>query len=163
MIRVHKQMDRPTNNSLLYLTTVRGHSIQRGPQTTDPYVLRALKDFVSEPELAEFMNYTRSFYTLEGHYVNLWHYDREITTRPTHPAYHAAVERTREEFRLPEPVTSYGWDELHKVPFIPSSGSGYGYRGEKGAPGNHEIAISRAVWHLNTWLERPESHRCLTG
>ncbi|PHT96187.1 hypothetical protein BC332_34887 [Capsicum chinense] len=152
-------MHRPTKNTLLYLTKVRGHEIRRGPQTVDPYVLRALRDFLTEPELAEFFQYTRSFYTIEGHYSNLWHYDKEITPRPTHPAYQAAVEHVRGVLRLPQPAQSSRWDELSKVPFIPSSGSGYGYRGKKGAPGNHETAVSRAVWHLNTWLERPDTYR----
>ena len=64
-----------------------------------------------------------------------------------------AIQSTRQAFKLSALVTSYGWNQLKEVPFINTSGAGYGYTGKKENPGNHDIAIGRAVYSLNHWLE----------
>lgn len=58
-----------------------------------------------------------------------------------------------EMFRLQNKVEAISWNALNQVPFIPSSGAGYGYIGKKGSPGNIDIAISRAVGSLYHWNE----------
>lgn len=146
-------MDRPTRNSLQFITSVRPHLIHREPFLVDPFVFDTLSNHVGLDVVQEFGNYTRSYYTLEGHYDNLWKYDRIITPKPQDPILDLAISIANEEFRLPTPVPSFGWNELAKVPFIPSSSAGWNYIGSKGAPGNHELAISRAVLSFKWWLE----------
>nr|QVG74788.1 RNA-dependent RNA polymerase [Riboviria sp.] len=103
--------------------------------------------------LTEFSQYTRSFYTLEGHYFNLWKYDRVITPKPHDLVLEEALSITRGRFAPAQRISSYGWDMLSKVPFIPTSSAGWKYIGAKGAPGNHELAISRAVGSLYAWAD----------
>lgn len=146
-------MDRPTNFTLQYLTTVRPHKINRENFLIDPFVYETLSETLGIDVVEEFGQYTRSYYTVEGHYKNLWKYDRPILPKPQDPLLDIAIERTRYEYRLPQPVLTYGWGDLAEVPFIGSSSSGWGFVGKKGAPGNHEKAINRAVSHLNWWLE----------
>lgn len=147
------EMDRPTRNSLDFITTVRPHLINRDPFLVDPFVYETLTDSFGIDVIQEYGNYTRSFYTLEGHYENLWKYDRIIVPKPQDPLLDLAISIARQEFKLDQPVQSYGWYELGKVPFISASSAGWNYRGRKGAPGNHELAISRAVLSLKWWLE----------
>lgn len=89
----------------------------------------------------------------EGHYSNLWSYDHPIIPQPDDPAIQLAIVHTNAMFKLPRRVSSIPWDNLKAVPYIALSGAGYGYVGKKSASGNHEIAISRAVFHLRTWDE----------
>lgn len=152
-------MDRPTNNTLQFITSVRPHLIHRDPFLVDPFVHDTLSDAFGIDVVQEYGDYTRSYYTLEGHYFNLWKYDRKIEPMPQDPLLDMAIAITREKFRLPVITQSYGWDELAKVPFIPASSAGWNYVGNKGAPGNHEIAISRAVLSLKWWLEDLELPR----
>nr|APG78242.1 RdRp [Hubei partiti-like virus 56] len=153
MIIKRNEMDRPTNNSLQYLTTVRPHKINRENLLVDQFVHETLSESLGIDVVEEFGQYTRSFYTLEGHYHNLWKYDRIILPKPDDPLLDMAIERTRYEYQLPTKVKSIGWDSLAEVPFISSSSSGWGFVGKKGAPGNHEKAISKAVLSLKWWLE----------
>ncbi|UXX19071.1 RNA-dependent RNA polymerase [Jilin partiti-like virus 1] len=157
---VYRRMerDRPTKNSLVYITKVEGHTIQKDPQIVDPFVRRALIALLDKDPVEEFSEFTRSFYTEEGHYLNLWKYDRKITPRPGDPDIDLALELTRKAFAPTEPILSIGWDSLGEVPYIPTSSAGWKYKGPKGAPGNHELAISRAVGSLYAWLDsqRPD-------
>lgn len=147
-------MDRPTNfGKVRYLTTVRPHPIRREPQLIDPYVKYALTELHGPDVLQQFEGYTRSFYTLEGHYENLWNYDVPEVKRPNTWEYEQAFQHARDAFRLDRPVTSLSWEQLGQVPFIPSSSAGYGYIGKKGDDDNHHIAIGRAVYSLQAWLE----------
>lgn len=150
------EMDRPTRNSLQFITSVRPHLIRRDNFLVDPFVYDTLSDTFGVDVVEEFGSYTRSFYTLEGHYHNLWLYDRKILPKPQDPLLDLAIRISREEFRLDTPVHSYGWHELAKVPFIANSSAGWNYIGNKGAPGNHETAISRAVLSLKWWSEDQE-------
>lgn len=160
MYRIHRNaMDRPTNNSLVYLTRVRPHYLQNAGTLRDEYVAECLNDLLGPEPLKEFEGYSRSFYTLEGHYYNLWKYDNPILPMPNDPALTAAIEHVTTLYRLPTPATSIRWDQLANVPFIPTSSSGWGYYGKKGAPGNHEKAIRRATSCLNWWLEGSRSFR----
>jgi hypothetical protein len=147
------ESDRPTFNTLQYLTKVAPHKIQRENFLVDQFVYDTLTDIFGINVVEEFGNYTRSFYTLEGHYANLWKYDRKILPKPQDPLLDIAIEKTRIKFRLPRKVKSYSWNDLASVPFIPSSSAGWGIPGKKGDPGNHEKAISKAVLSLNWWLE----------
>lgn len=152
-------MDRPTYHTLDFITTVRPHFIRRENFLIDPFVYDTLTDIFGLNVVEEYGNYTRSFYTLEGHYENLWKYDRKVLPKPQDPLLDLAISITAEAFRLPQPVQSYGWWELANVPFISTSSAGWNYVGNKGAPGNHELAISRAVLSLKWWIEDLELHR----
>lgn len=147
------EMDRPTNFTLDYITKVRPHLIRRDNFLIDPFVYDTLSSYIGVDVVKEFGDYTRSFYTLEGHYKNLWNYDRPILPKPQDSILDLAIEISRHEFRLPQMVESYGFYELARVPFIPASSAGWNYIGKKGDPGNHEIAISRAHLCLNWWHE----------
>lgn len=158
MLRVIKtrEMDRPTHHTLQYLTKVKPHLLDKEPFLVDPFVKESLTDLIGGDVVEEFGEYTRSYYTLEGHYYNLWNYDRAILPRPNDPILTQAISLAARAFTLPMPVYSISWDNLAAVPFIPSSSAGWGYVGKKGAPGNHEKAINRAVSSLNWWLETME-------
>lgn len=159
MLRRLHDMDRPTNNTLIYLTKVRPHPIKRDDQLRDPYVEEALRYVYSEDIVGSFKEYTRSFYTLEGHYANLWLYDRPFLDPPLDPLYYMAASHTREVFRLEHKVPSISWSSLASVPYIRTSSAGWGYDGKKGDLGNHELAIKRAVRSLRSWEERQQSWR----
>lgn len=159
MLRIMQQSDRPTNNTLVYLTKVRPHPIRRHEQLRDPYVEEALSDLLGYDIIDTYKEYTRSFYTLEGHYRNLWLYDRPFVPKIQDPVYNDALEHTRAMFTLPSKVRSIAWDALDTVPFISTSSSGWGYKGKKGQDGNHEIAIHRAVGNLLSWTEKQPSWR----
>lgn len=146
-------MDRPTNNSLLYLTKVRPHLLQRDNLIVDPYVYESLQELLGCNVVEEFGDYTRSFYTLEGHYHNLWKFDRPILPKPKIPLLDKAIDLARITFMLSSKVQSHRWDDLASVPFVPTSTAGWGYTGKKGDPGNHAIAINKAVKALNWWHE----------
>lgn len=147
------EADRPTFNSLRYLTKVRPHHISRDPWIIDHWAHGLLSDLYGTDAVNVFGRYTRSLYTLDGHYQNLWLFDRPILPKPDDPDLDIAIAHTRKIFRLRPKVKSHGWYDLADVPFIPSSGAGYGYRGKKGDPGNHDKAISRAHYSLKWWLE----------
>nr|UYL95496.1 MAG: RNA-dependent RNA polymerase [Lhasa Parti tick virus 1] len=153
---VYRDMDRPTFNSLTYLTTVRPHPLHKDPRIVDPYVYTALKDLIGRDPIEAFGRYTRSFYTLEGHYSNLWKYDKVITPKPEDPLLDQAIEVTRRAFDIPPGVFSYGFNEFDKVPYIPSSSAGWGYVGKKGDADNHSIAKGRAHLNLMMWIEDQE-------
>lgn len=153
------EMDRPTHNSLTFITTVRPHLIRRENFLVDEFVKDTLTSTLGVDVVEAFGNYTRSFYTLEGHYQNLWKYDRIILPKPQDPLLDMAIEITRQRFKLDTPVQSYGWYELANVPFISNSSAGWNYHGSKGAPGNHKLAVSRAVLSLRWWLEDLERPR----
>lgn len=160
MLKMMRQIDRPTeNDNLIYLKTVKPHKIVREDQLVDPYVANTLTEILGSNCLEYYKDYTRSFYTLEGHYKNLWLYDRLITSRPRSYAYETAVMHTRERFKLPTPATAYNWDEIGRVPFIPSTAAGWGYIGKKGDAGNHALAISKAVGNYYGWVEQQPTWR----
>lgn len=159
MLRMIHSVDRPTNNTLIFLTRVQAHKIVRDERLCDPYVYSSLEEIIGREALDEFEGFTRSFYSLEGHYANLWLYDRPFRPRCTDPVYTTAVEITREAFRLPSRVESISWDNLSAVPFIRTSGAGWKYVGKKGDGDNHTLAISRAVGSLRSWEERQHNWR----
>lgn len=146
-------MDRPTNFTLQYLTRVAPHKINREQYLVDQFVFDTLTDTLGIDVVEEFGNYTRSYYTEEGHYANLWKYDRQILPKPQDPRLDLVIAKAFEVFKLDRPVKSISWHSLASVPFISSSSSGWNYVGKKGDPGNHETAINRAVLCLNWWLE----------
>lgn len=150
---LRNEMDRPTHNTLKYLTTVKPHKIIREPMLVDQFVFDAMTDTFGIDVIKEFGEYTRSFYTLEGHYENLWKYDRKTLRKPADFMLNVAIARTRRDFKLERPAVSHSWHNLAAVPFISSSSAGWGFQGQKGAPGNHEKAINKAVLSLNWWLE----------
>lgn len=147
-------MNRPTNFTLEFVRRVKPHRIVRDPWLVDPYVKESLEELLNADVVNVFGTYTRSFYTLEGHYQNLWNYDRPYIARPESETLDRAISITADRLRLPEPVTPYSWHDLASVPYIPSSSAGWGYRGKKGSPGNHRLAIYRANaylhWHNDT-------------
>lgn len=159
MFRMARQseLDRPTFNSLKYLTRVAPHKITRYPLLVDEFVRESLEELMGTNTVEEFGQYTRSFYTLEGHYANLWKYDIPITGRPNDPVLERAIEATSQAFRLNTKARAISWHNLEAVPFIPSSSAGWGYVGKKGDSGNHEKAISKAVSSLLWWLETKEN------
>lgn len=153
MIVHRNEMDRPTNNTLQYLTTVQPHFIEREPFLIDNFVHDTLLTYIGENAVDEFVGMTRSYYTLEGHYHNLWKYDRQILRKPRDPRLEMAIYKAASAFKLPNPVRSISWNSLARVPFIPSSSAGWGFKGKKGDPGNHAAAISKAVLSLKWWSE----------
>lgn len=152
-IKMRNEEDRPTQNTLQYLTRVRPHHIHREDWLIDPFAYDTLSHTLGVNVVEEFGEYTRSYYTLEGHYQNLWNYDRRILTKPTDCRLQLAIERARSDFKLDAPVTAFGYNELASVPFISSSSAGWNMVGKKGDPGNHEHAIRNAVLSINMWLE----------
>lgn len=147
------EMDRPTNYTLEFVQRVKPHHITRDPWLVDPYVKESLEELIGRSAVEEFGSYTRSFYTLEGHYSNLWKYDQPITPPINDPIFDLAVQKARESLRLPVPVSTYNWERLKDVPYISSSSAGWGYIGKKGAPGNQTRAIERANAYLRWWLD----------
>nr|QUS52683.1 RNA-dependent RNA polymerase [Mute swan feces associated partitiviridae J] len=142
----------PTKNGRVrYVTSVQPHPIQKDPQLVDPYVRETLEYMIGIDPVALFLDSTRSYYTLEGHYENLWKFDTPHIPRPTNRRYQEALYNTQRHFRLPKPAVSHSWDDLKSVPFVPTSGAGYGYVGKRGDPGNHDLAINRAVGSLYAW------------
>jgi hypothetical protein len=147
-------MDQPECfGSIRYITRVAPHRISRDPQLIDPFVYQAMSDIWGDELLKSFVGYTRSFYTLAGHYQNLWNFGVPHLSRPSDRLYAEAVKITTQAFRLDNPISSFGWDQLAQIPFIPSSSAGYGYHGKKGDNDNQNIAIGRAVYSLNAWME----------
>lgn len=155
----NNEMDRKSFNSLRYLTTVRPHHITRDPWIVDPFVYNAVSDLYGTDPIDLLGEYTRSHYTLEGHYYNLWNFDRKIEPKPSDPLIDRAIEHVAQLYRLPKKVDTYSWHSLANIPFIANSSAGWGFTGKKGDPGNHEKAIHRAVGNLNTWLENPKGFR----
>lgn len=153
------EMDRPTRNTLVYLTRVKPHYLQNAGVLKDPFVETCLNELIGPEAVSDFDGYSRAFYSLEGHYWNLWKYDQPHIPMPDDPDLQLAIDHVSQLYRLDEPVTTIRWDQLDKVPFIPTSSAGWGYIGKKGAPGNHAEAIRRAVSSLYWWLEGPRSHR----
>lgn len=152
-LRRNLEMDRPTHNTLTYLTRVAPHRIRKDPWIIDKFVQECLAELMESNTVIEFGEYTRSFYTLEGHYYNIWKYDIPIVGKPDDPVLELAIQNTTDHFRLQTKVDAISWHDLKSVPFIPSSSAGWGYDGKKGDPGNHERAINRAVSSLYWWLE----------
>lgn len=148
-------MDQPSNfGNIRFLARVRPHPIRKDPQLVDPYIESSFIDLYGTEPLEQFKYFTKSFYTLEGHYDHLWKYDRLMPPEPDfNRNYKIALAHTSKCMRLPEPVTSFAWNELAQVPFIPSSAAGWNYVGKKGDPGNHSSAISRAHYNLCAWRE----------
>ena len=65
----------PTENGgLLYLKNLRPHHIHKDDRIIDPYVQEAIAELQGHDLADDFINVTRSYYTLEGHYDNLWKY-----------------------------------------------------------------------------------------
>lgn len=153
------EMDRPTHNSLTYLTRVKPHHITRDAITIDHFMRNMMIEYYGFDPINEFEGTTRSFYSIEGHYANLWNFDRQIIQAPEDPLFIQAIEHTRQAMRLPQPVACISWDALNTVPFIRSSGAGYGYRGKKGDTPNLERAIRLAVAHLNYYVEEQKGLR----
>lgn len=127
MFRVvrHSEMDRPTNNTLRYLTKVAPHRIVKDPWLVDDFIRKSLEELMGTNSVDEFGQYTRSFYTLEGHYSNLWKYDINIVARPIDPVIQQAIEATAIAFRLPTKARAISWWDLKSVPFIPKSSAGW--------------------------------------
>lgn len=145
------EIDRPTFGTLKYLTKVAPHPIQKEPWLIDPWAHSLLSDLLGSSPVEEFGMYTRSFYSLSGHYEHLWKYDRPILPKPNDPDLDLAIAHTRKIFSLTPKVKPISWNRLRDIPFIPSSGAGYGYIGKKGDPGNLDKAIRRAVSSLYWW------------
>lgn len=147
------EMDRPTNNTLTYLKRVAPHKIRKDPWLRDEFVHECLSELMESDVIEEFGEYTRSFYTLEGHYYNIWKYDIPIVPMPRDPVLTEVIQNTSRAFRLDRKVNAISWNDLRSVPFIPSSSAGWGYIGKKGDPGNYDKAINKAVSSLYWWLE----------
>lgn len=149
----YSEMDRPTFESLQFLTRVKPHHIVKEPLYVDHFIRAMFYELYGLDLLKEFEGTTRSHYSLEGHYQNQWNFDKAITLKPSDAILDEAIRIASEAFRLSRPVKSISWDNLASVPLITTSGAGYGYRGKKNAPGNHERAIRLAVAHLNAFKE----------
>lgn len=149
-------MDRPSFNTLEYVQRVKPHHIVRDPWLVDPFVQECLEEMLGCSAVEAFGSYTRSYYTLEGHYQNLWYYDRPYSPRPTDSIFYDAVTHTANTIRLPSPVTPYSWHDLASVPFISGSSAGWGYRGKKGDVDNHRLAIKRANAYLLWWRDNQD-------
>lgn len=89
----------------------------------DSYIENVLHEVVSDEFMNDFMQYTRSFYTTEGHYDNLWLYNW-VLTRPHNLYYKIALRITRDRFKLLRKAQAYDWDQLDQVPFISGTGAG---------------------------------------
>ncbi|KAK6616790.1 hypothetical protein RUM43_015069, partial [Polyplax serrata] len=59
------------------LTRVRPHKIVKDPWFIDHYAKDFLKQLLGSDIVSEFGKYSRSYYTEEGHYHNLWKYDSQ--------------------------------------------------------------------------------------
>ncbi|KAK6630794.1 hypothetical protein RUM44_002963 [Polyplax serrata] len=66
---------------LQYLTTVKPHKIVKDPWLVDEYVRDCLEQLLDKDVISEFGRYTCLYYTEEGHYNNLWKYDRKTPFR----------------------------------------------------------------------------------
>nr|UJQ88336.1 MAG: RNA-dependent RNA polymerase [North shore virus] len=146
-----REMDRSTNNSLIYLTQVRPHLITREPRLIDPWVRAALDDTLGADSVYEFGEYSSSFYSMEGHYHNLRLYDRVITPKPKLPLLEEVIAETRKAFEINDKVISLSRDDLASAPFIRTSSAGWSYIGK--SKDNHATAIRRAVGTLKTWYK----------
>jgi hypothetical protein len=125
MFRNNREMDRPTFNTLELICQVRGHPIKDTTQLTDPYVEEFLRKHIPREVFDEFYDYTRSFYTTEGHYARLWKFDLPIFPMPEDPRIYRAIELTRKAFKLDSPAVAYAWTNLASVPFQSSTAAGW--------------------------------------
>nr|UUG74126.1 MAG: RNA-dependent RNA polymerase [XiangYun partiti-picobirna-like virus 4] len=147
------EMDRPTFNSLEFVQRVKPHRIRREPWLVDPFVKECLEEMLDTTAVEAFGRYTRSYYTEEGHYANLWKYDSPYISRPNDPIFDRAIEIAAQKVALDPKPETHNWNNLASVPFIAGSSAGWGYIGKKGSPGNHALAISRANAYLLWWRD----------
>ncbi len=101
------EADRPTFNSLTYLTKVKPHHIVKEDVYIDHFNRQMLIELYGIDLVKMYEGTTRSFYTLEGHYTNLWKYDLPIITMPSDPILDQAIELTQKAFTLPSRLTLY--------------------------------------------------------
>ena len=133
------------------LKKMQPHKIVRHEQEVGAFMVDALKDILGSSPLEIWSRHTRSFYTLEGLYDNHWKYDKvPIYKAPELPRLKEAVAITRKAFALRKPVLAYGWDQLADVPFIETSGAGYGYVGKKSATGNQRTRSKKSCLQPKT-------------
>nr|APG78164.1 RdRp [Beihai partiti-like virus 11] len=145
----------PNGNGRVYpVARVAPHYITRPDRIIDPYMYEALSDLLSEETLRHFDTSTRSYYTLDGHYANLWKYDTINIPKKRDRLYWRALDITCDKFKLSHTAQSYGWEELDQVPFVRTSSAGYGMQGKRGDPGNHEHAVKRAVGALLSYQDQ---------
>ncbi len=86
-----KEMDRPSFHTLTYLTTVRAHPIFKEPIYVDDFNRAMIIKLIGVDLVKEFEETTRSMYTKEGHYENLWLYDQPIMAKPDDPIIDEAI------------------------------------------------------------------------
>ncbi len=150
------ECDRPSFNTLTFLTKVKPHLIVKDDVYVDTFNRQMIVELYGSDIVKEYEGTTRSFYSLEGHYSNLWKYDLPIIAEPSDLILDEAIELTKKAFTFPTPIFPIAWDALNTVPYIPSSGAGYGYVGKKSEPLNLERAIRLAVAHLNAFKEEEQ-------
>jgi hypothetical protein len=95
---------------------------------------------------SQFDNWSRSYYTFEGHMNAILLMDRSTYSgKPVDSAMRKIDEYCQQYFNdLPRVQSMDFHQDLDKVPFEPTSSAGVGFQGKKGDPGNHESAINRA-------------------
>ncbi|KAK6630087.1 hypothetical protein RUM43_015087 [Polyplax serrata] len=83
------------------LTRVRPHKIVKDPWLVDHYAKDCLKQLLGSDIVSEFGKYSRSYYTEEGHYHNLWKYDSQVMTPIFNKEMVEAIRISANEYRLP--------------------------------------------------------------
>lgn len=146
------EMDRPTFNTWKYLTKVAPHRIVKSlvdwPMDLWPHI--------RSPSFGPCSRVWRAHSFILLTWRSLQEPLALRSTYPplaTHPDLDWAIQHTKRIFTLTPKVKPISWNRLRDIPFIPSSGAGYGYVGKKCDLGNLDKAISRAVSLLYWWDE----------
>jgi len=122
---------------------------------TDPYVLEALQNCITPGQQQLLRNFSRSYYTLEGHLESISKYNAPRTTEPPNNAeWIQTVEHAKAYFRnLPRVTSLSAKTDFDNVRYHQSTSAGYGYSDHtarnpthKGLPNgpNHKKAKSIA-------------------
>lgn len=128
---------------------------------TDPHVEQSFKHIFTEGEWNDFLNWSKSFYTLEAHQASIAKYDKQILSEPTDSAWLNVKNDSFRTFASFDKVTSRTVSQIEQVSFHEGTSAGFGYNsnpppypGRKGTRDqpNYKSALSRA---------RKIAHECL--
>jgi len=95
---------------------------------TDPFILEALRNHLSPLDKTRLNNWSRSYYTLEGHMDSIRAYDKPLLAEPTDDEWTSVKEGSTNYFRtLPKVKAFSARTDFDSVRFRQSTSAGYGY------------------------------------
>jgi hypothetical protein len=150
---------RPPERSLTFLK-------QREPQThreeevhlVDPYFEEAAKDLIPKADFERLQGYTRSYYTVEGHYETTMKYNQLVQKPPQEPEWQEVVKLWHAECTTTK-IEIVNWDTCFRqrqVDFVSSSAYGFSHPGKKKGD---EGMIGHALKHADTCVRIYDTNR----